>query len=356
MNYNILFLWTAVLALFAAPQAAGYFTDENGYEQNQVGKAFAIIAFIPIIYFVIVAPSKYWGDFAVYLNNYKSFPIDFSQAKELISTESDSWLFYWFSFVIKKISGGNKFVYRLALALLQTLPIVYMLRKYSDNYLFSVYMFLVSAVPLAWMLNGVRQLCAAALIYGATHLYLEKKYIKTVLLILFATLFHQSAILMLPMVFICQGKAWNRKTLLCILGAIAFVVFFSSLSDSYDTVMSNAGYDMSIYAGDDGVHPLRVLVNFVPVVLAFMSRRMVDDEDSDIINFCTNMSILTFGVYLVAMVTSGILVGRVPLYTSMYNFILLPYLLNRMFYGGMRTLMYTATIGLYFVYYWAQYA
>ena len=356
MDYNYLFIWVGIFAFIASSTTTGYFTDENGYEQYKTGKMFAIVTFIPIIYFIVTSTSRYWTDYGGYLASYSSFPTDFTEALATINGYEDSNFFYAFTYLIKVFSGGNVFAYRLALALLQLLPIIYMLRKYSVNFMFSVYMFVVSAIPLAWMLNGVRQLCAAAIIYGATQLFLDKKYVKTVILILFATMFHQSAIMVLPMVFICQGKAWNRKTLLCILGAIVFVTFFSGLSSSYETVMSNAGYDMSIYAGDDGVHPLRVLVNFVPAVLAFMGRDIVKDEDSPIIHFCTNMSLLTFGIYLVAMVTSGILVGRVPLYTSMYSFILLPYLIDRMFYGGTRRMMYFATVGLYFVYYWVQYA
>lgn len=355
MDYNYLFIWVGILAFIASSTTTGYFTDENGYEQYKTGKLFAVVAFVPVIYFVVTSTWRYWGDYWGYLSNYSSFPTVFSEALDVIKGQEDSNLFYAFTYFIKVLSGGSEFTYRLSLALLQSLPIIYMLRKYSVNYVFSVYMFIVSAIPLAWMLNGVRQLCAAAIIYGATQLYLDKKYVKTVILILFATMFHQSAIMVLPMVFICQGKAWNRKTLLCILGAIVFVTFFSGLSSSYETVMSNAGYDMSLYAGDDGVHPLRVLVSLTPAVLAFMGRDIIKDEDSPIIHFCTNMSLLNFGIYLVAMVTSGILVGRVPLYTSMYNFILLPYLIDRMFYGGTRRMIYFATVGLYFIYYWGEY-
>ena len=355
MDYNYLFIWVGILAFIASSTTTGYFTDENSYEQYKTGKMFAIVAFIPIIYFVVTSTWRYWGDYWGYLSNYSSFPTVFSEALDVIKGQEDSNLFYAFTYFIKVLSGGSEFTYRLSLALLQTVPIIYMLRKYSVNYVFSVYMFIVSAVPLAWMLNGVRQLCAAAIIYGATQMYLDKKYVKTVILILFAAMFHQSAILVLPMVFICQGKSWNKKTLLCILAAIVFVTFFSRFAGSYETVMTNAGYDTSVYSGDDGVHPLRVLVSLTPAVLAFMGRDIIKDEDSPIIHFCTNMSLLAFGIYLVAMVTSGILVGRVPLYTSMYNFILLPYLIDRMFYGGTRRMMYFATVGLYFIYYWVEY-
>ena len=355
MKYELLFVWIGAFALIASSASAGFYTEFNGYRQHKTKRVYANIAFIPIIYFVVTSTWQYWGDYSLYLNNYVLFPTDISQAASVIIQQEDSWLFYAFTYLVKVLSGGNLLAYRLALSLMQSIPIVVMLRRYSGNYAFSVFLFLTAAVPMAWMLNGVRQLCAAAIIYGSTHLYVERKYFKTVLLILFAACFHQSAILMLPMVFISLGKAWNKWTLLCIAGAIVFVSFSASLSGSYNAVMSNIGYDMSSYVNDDGVHPLRVLVNVIPVLLAFLARRKIEEEDSPAINFFVNMALLNFGIYLVGMATSGILIGRVPLYTSMYNFILMPYLIEKLYRGGIRKLMYIAAAAGYFLYYFAQY-
>lgn len=355
MNYNILFVWLAFAAVISKSTRSAFLTTENGYEQLKATKNFAFLTFLPIIIFVCTSTWRYWGDYSGYLANYRSFPTNPTMALSHIMAQKDSRLFYAFTYLVKVLSGGSVLAYRLALAVLQSLPFIYLYRKYSPNYVFSVYLFVATANPIGWMLNGVRQLVAACIIYAATPLIVEKKFFKVILVILFASLFHQTAVLMIPIVFIAQGEAWNWKTNLAIVGAVILAVIFARFSGATDVMLQAAGYDTKNLVGDDGTHPLRVLVSFVPVLLAWMYRRQIKQDNSAAINVFVNMSIVSFGIYLIAMVTSGILVGRVPLYTSLYSFILLPYLIPRLFSRSTAKLVSWITVFFYFLYYYVQY-
>ena len=205
------------------------------------------------------------------------------------------------------------------------------------------------------MLNGVRQLIAAAIIYAATPFIIEKKYVKVVLAILIAYLFHQSAIIMLPIVFVCQGKAWNWKTNISIFAIIILAFYFARNLGSFALVAESAGYNMREYTFDDGTHPLRVLVSFVPVLIAYIHRRELETDEHPVINFFVNTSIISFGIYLLSMVTSGILVGRIPLYTSLYGYVFLPYLFHRLYSESMKKTMFTASIIGYSLFYYFLY-
>lgn len=288
--------------------------------------------------------------------NYQMFPTNPTSAFSYIMSLEDSKGFYLFTYLVKILSGGSIIVYRLALAVLQSVPFIYLYRKYSPSYVFSVYLFVVTATPIAWMLNGIRQLIAAAIIYAATPLIAEKKYFKVILVVLLASFFHQTAILMIPVAFIAQGEAWNKKTNLAVIGMIALTLIFTRISGAEDTFYEAAGYSTSdVLVGDDGVHPLRVLVSFVPVFLAYLGRRKIKEVSSPELNVFVNMSIISFGIYLIAMVTSGILVGRVPLYMNLYSYILLPIMIDLLFKGSTRKLVYFSATVLYFLYYYLQY-
>ena len=63
------------------------------------------------------------------------------------------------------------------------------------------------------------------------------------------------------------------------------------------------------------------------------------------------MSVITVGLNLVAMVTSGILMGRMAIYTSLYSFIIMPYLIRNAFTKDSQKLVNILMIVLYFIYY-----
>lgn len=80
--------------------------------------------------------------------------------------------------------------------------------------------FVAATDYLSWMNNGIRQFVAVVIVFAGTKWLLERKNIQYILLVLFASLFHQTALLMIPIGFILQGKAWNIKTLLLLLQAL----------------------------------------------------------------------------------------------------------------------------------------
>ena len=87
------------------------------------------------------------------------------------------------------------------------------------------------------------------------------------------------------------------------------------------------------------------------MLLALIGKRIIDQEDDIFINICVNMSVITTGIYLVGMVTSGIMVGRLPIYVSLYNFILLPYLAEKIFTPKSKDIFIILMIIFYFLYY-----
>lgn len=353
MSYNMLFVWLFICLILVKLNQGEYITKENKYVQNKMKKFYAIVVFLPILYIVVFG--KMQGDVLLYVYNYEHLPEEWTDIITYIKNLDNSYLFWFISIMIKKVSAANTIAFRLIIALMQCIPVIYIYRKYSDDYLLSLYLFVASAVPIAWMMNGIRQFVAVTLIFATTPLMIKRKYIKTIIVILLASLIHQTAIIMLPLVFIAQGKAWNKKTLVLIIASVIMVYVFANRSGTYEAFMESVGVAKEIYVMDDGTNPLRVLVNFVPVALAFRGRKVIEKDDIPIINMAINMSIISFAIYLVSMVTSGIMVGRVPIYVSLYNFILLPYLIKRTFTYDLYRIMYVLIIFFYFIYYFVQY-
>ena len=101
-----------------------------------------------------------------------------------------------------------------------------------------------------------------------------------------------------------------------------------------------------------GVNPIRVLVYSVPALLAFLLRRQIQERDDPRIDLFVNMSIISAAIYLIGMVTSGIMIGRLPIYVSLYGYALLPYEFDCIPSKRKASILKVTAIALYVAYYY----
>lgn len=315
--------------------------------------AFSVLAFLPV--FLMAVFNRPYSDTILYLSSYRALPGTLHEAWNEIAV-SDRPGFLIFGVLIKTLFKSNEVPYRAAIGLVHSLPVVFVLRKYADDYLFSLFLFIASGMHVAWMMNGLRQFMAVTLIFATTPWMLEKKYVRIILVILLAASFHRTALIMIPIVFIAQGKTWNWKTIVFSIVLIGASFLFSRNASLFNDFANVTGYstEFAIQLGDDGTNPLRVIVNSIPAILALLSRDALEEEDNKTINICVNMSVITAGIYLLSMVTSGVLTGRLPIYTSLYNLILLPHVIDSYFVDNNATVVKLLTIALYFAYFAVQ--
>lgn len=330
-SFLLILLW--MVALLAISTVIDLERDETvfGQKKRRITPLIAVLAFLPII-LMAANRSLYSFDTAAYYDQFYAVPEAWGDFIEYIKTVEKDQGFTVLMFLTKFIFGSDHRIFFFAVAAAQGLCLVYTYRKFSNHYFWTLFLFVASTDSAAWMHNGIRQFLAVAIIFAAAGLLLRRKYVLLILIILLASLFHQSALMMIPIIFVVQGKAWNKKTMLFIAGillAVFFVDRFTGILDSVlaDTQYSNVVSDWEDF-NDDGTSPLRVLVYSVPTIIAFFARKHIAAEEAPLLNICVNMSIVSTGLYVLSMVTSGIMIGRLPIYTSLYNYILLPWELD----------------------------
>lgn len=352
--YNIhIFLWLALMFFLSKSKQACEEELVDGEVVEKYSLSFSVLVFLPV--FLMAAFGRPRSDTFLYLASYKDLPSQWNEIWKMVIA-SDGPGFIAFSGLIKTLFGSDERPFRVAIALVHIIPIILVFRKYSEDYWFSAYLFVASGMHVGWMMNGLRQFMAVTIVFSVTPWMLEKKYIRVILIILLASLFHRTALFMIPIVFIAQGEIWNWKTLAFSAVIVGMSLLFSGNIGLFNSFANTTGYsaEFAIEVGDNGTNPLRVLVNSIPMLLAFTFRDRLREENDGIINMCVNMSIITSGVYLLSMVTSGILTGRMTIYTSLYNLILLPYVIDRCFLENNVYILRVLTIVLYFVYFAVQ--
>lgn len=353
------YFWIFPWLLFASVMISryGYYREEEvpGIEnkKTRIQPMAAALVILPILLWA--GFRNFWyADTGAYYTGFRSMPSTISGFFLYVASITKDRGFYIASAIIHLLTSNAR-IYFIIIALVQGTGLFYLFRKYSSDYILSLFLFVASTDIFSWMFNGIRQFVAVTIILFGTELYLNKKYVPAVALILFASLFHQSALLFIPMLFIAQGEAFNRKTLTFIGAAILATVFVAQFTDFLDTALEDTQYTnvVSDYISwdDDGTNPIRVLVYSMPTILALIGLKNIKAEKDKLISFCTNMSIVSSGLYLVSMFTSGIFLGRLPIYFSLYGYILLSWEVDHLFAENSRALVKTIIVVCYIGFY-----
>lgn len=293
----------------------------------------AIILAIP---YVVWAGNRAWfGDTEVYRRGFLNLPTSLAQFPEYFTQQTKDKGFTVLSFTLKLLIGNQDVLFFLLIAAFQMFCVVYFFRKYSAHFLLCFFMFIASTDYLSWMFNGIRQFIAVGLTLLCFGLILKKRYIAAVLVICLAGTIHGSALLMLPVIFVVQGKAWNRRTLWMAAAIAVAVTFMGQFTSLLGDVLADTQYSTmvgdEIWATDDGTNILRVLFYSIPAIMAFIGRKKIKQANDHVINLCTNYAIVTALFYILSAFTSGIYIGRLPIYTTFPGYVVPAWLLERFF-------------------------
>lgn len=358
-NYWWLLIWCFVGGIFFIK----FFPQRNEIVFGKYEERWSIlpaIAFvIPYIAAAALRTDAMVGDTGSYRRWFLSMPTTISEWSGVLSEVTKDKGFTVLLLFLRMILENADVLFFLAIATFQIFVVAMVCRKYSCDYWMSIFMFVATTDYISWVNNGLRQFVAVTIIFAATGLILRKKYIATILLILLAATIHGSALLMLPIIFIIQGKPWNKKTVFLVLASIMALYFANQFTNILDKLLSDTAYTNMVSDwqewNDDGTNPLRVLVYSIPTILSLIGLKYIKAEDDPVINLATNAGLVSTALYIISMGTSGIFMGRLPIYVSMYSmYILLPWEIEHMFTRDSARLIRIGTIALFSVFFWYQ--
>ncbi len=351
-------LWVCVGGLLVSKLSTRRHIKVLGNKRERWSIPAVLILIGPLLYWCSTR-SIYFGDTGAYYEYFGYAPTSLSEVVSYAQSQRKDQFFFGFTAVVKCLITHDYRVYFAIMAAIQFLCIGLIYRKYSRSFWISLFLFVVSTDYIQWMFNGTRQFLAAAITFTALPFIVKKKYVPAIAIILLGSLMHRSALLLVPVVFIVQGKAWNKKSLLIILGTILVVVFVNEFTSFLDNALQETQYENVVSdwtsGNDDGTNTLRVLVYSVPTIISLLYKRVFDEADNPLINICVNMSIISTAVYIVSMFTSGMFIGRLPIYMSLYNYILLPWELRHCFPKNSRLFITIAMCIAYILFYCYSY-
>lgn len=224
-------------------------------------------------------------------------------------------------------------------------------RKYSCNLWMSVLLYITFAGYI-FSLAAIKQCTAMALCLIATDQAINKKYIRFLIFVLIACLFHPYALMYLAVPFLFF-RPWSKNTvfMLVLFGLIGFGM--QSLVGTLLNVTDMLGesYNAESFIGE-GVNPLRLLVTAVPAVLALMTAEQIAENEERDQYVIVNLTMLNAEIMFVALFGTANYFARLANYFIPFQAVSIPWLLKHYDYQGRKTIVLLAVIGyaLFFIY------
>lgn len=217
--------------------------------------------------------------------------------------------------------------------------------KYSDDFYFAILLYILIG---AWhgSFGAMRQYAASAILFAGHHYIYEKKFWHFLLTVVFAFLFHRTAIVFVVVYFIAKDYISIKSVFWMIIIGITAAL---SLDKVFEIMSYFKGTDQTEYAYmTTDVNPLRILMAFLPLLLIFLISKK--DRNKPEVAFYINMLIINAIFMLVT--SSSAYLARIGIYTDIYATIAFPKLKKYMSMNNKKAVVFLVIIlyGFFWIY------
>lgn len=314
-TYYLTILFASITAKFAEVSKGKYkdlTLDPASTHPNRLFVMLTAIILICVAGLRWGVGTDYWSyanNYTGYLTNWWGALVNWNEPGIYFIAKFSSWIY-------------NDYVSMFFLASAITIGLsVRVISKHSSMFTFSILLYIFMG---SWHggFNGVRQYLASAIIFAGHNYIIERKLIKYILVVLVASAFHTSALLMFFLYFTPLTRLKIKQLALLVVGT--FLIFYSY--DIIFTVFANLrGRDIgsSAYITRD-VNLFRVLVSLAPLVIYFTltSKRGLSKRNLFYINMLFVNASLLFAT------SNSAYLARVGIYSRIFTTLSFPILLN----------------------------
>lgn len=225
----------------------------------------------------------------------------------------------------------NYHIYFFFPALMSCGSVVKLCKRYSVNPGFSLLIFYSVGVFTMYM-AALKQAMAVFFLVISIPYLLDKKYIRFFLLVIVACLFHTHAFMFAFVPFLTR-KPWGPLTWALLITVLLAMATYDTTLGAFLTYASNIGFDINENEVFDGhsINALRVVVYWVPGVLALLFRKRLFRDSTEEENLFVNMSILSAMILMLGLVEGANMFMRMTGYFVLGTLIALPWMIDKLF-------------------------
>lgn len=239
--------------------------------------------------------------------------------------------FYAFQAFFHQYISGNYHLFFVVVAFFVNGSYLFYIRKRSENFIFSILIFFCIGLYIS-QFAAMKQHIAMAILVLALPRLEKRQYFLYYLLVFIAMLFHSYAIFFVIMPLFLN-RPWKKITYLTIICVVFILFTFESSITGFLETAEALGKDISESEVFDtaGINLFRLTVYAVLPVMSFCFQKYLRREYNRETSLMMNMSILSFLVMCLGLVSGGNLFGRCAIYFEIGTVTVFPWLLHRVF-------------------------
>lgn len=310
-----------------------------------------LVTFLLIVLLGTFCGLRIWyNDTVTYLQMYQQAPAlaEFWDSED--ANFADGLGFGYILSLLKEL-GFSSQDYLMFFAFVTVIPYVWFVHKYCDDFVFGVFLMFATGF-YTFSFAAIKQCVALGICLIATDAAIHRKWIRYLLFVALACLFHPYAIVYL-IVPLMTFKPWTFRTFLYIFLFVATGFLLDNLIGTIVdiTALIGGNYDMSEFIGE-GVNVFRVLVAFVPfAITALFHRDLFSDSERDE-NMIFNLAMINALIMFVGLFGTANYFARLANYFLPMQVVTLPWIINKLRYRTGLPLKWPCVIGYtgYFIY------
>lgn len=215
-------------------------------------------------------------------NYRKAFELLIGSSFSLKNIQSLEWARYLLDWLLANIFKNSQtwvFVY----AAITNILFVKAIRRFIQPFWMGIFLYITVGL-YTFQINGTTSVISAAILTLAIKPIVERRFIKTLLIIAIAAGFHSSAWIMLPLYFVLTNKKISKTTFLWIIVSLVFMIYFVDIAN---IILPHTPYTHYLYQINSsniyGVNVLRsIFFLIVYAFILFRSRKIKYKSDYDI--------------------------------------------------------------------------
>lgn len=289
------------------------------FKDESIGtKFFFVVLLLILVFFSGLRTTM--NDTATYLKTFsRIIPDTLSEIKNINWSIGRNPLFVIYQIIIRSVITRSGNVFLLLTALIVVSSNLAFLHRYSRHFGYSVFYYLSFCV-FAFSMAAMKQTLAMAIGIWSVPLFIQKRRIRAVLLILIAMLIHPYVVVYLAAPLLYKG-VWDRRTILLLITTGIGVALYGTLITQVLSVTASLGddYDIGLFTSGNALNIFRFLFYLIIPILSFFAKDQIKQADDPVLNACVNLSVLAASFAVFARIGDANMFGRMASYLDIFQ-------------------------------------
>lgn len=360
MKNLILLYWGTVFLMYLSQT---YYPIESKLDGRHIGKHSFMWRKSDVFMVIVIAWMTCFSFLRVKYNDTVTYITSFYDAKSLVEGLADGTFTDWtgnpWSMFYRSLMHDltdNYHIYFFFPAVLSSFAVIKLFKRYSVNPAFSLLIFF-SVGTYVMYVAALKQCLAMFFLLLALPYAIDKKYVRFYLLVFVAIMFHTHAFMFAIVPFLLE-KPWGKVTWI-LLGATLFAMatYDSTLGAFMEYAQSIGALVAEVEVFDDHqVNIFRVLVYWIPALLALAFRQRLFYDSTRVENLFVNMSMVSAFILAIGLVQGANLYARMAGYFEIATAIALPWMIKKLFTKQSAQFVTVMASVLYFGYFYYEFA